>query len=61
MCENDTTKSSTLMHKKQRPMQKNDHINFGNVTLQWRKTTNMRYAKFFKFRKIKYILNRVQG
>ena len=61
MCENDTTKSSTLMHKKQRPMQKNDHINFGNGTLQWRKTTNMRYAKFFKLRKIKYILNRVQG
>ena len=49
------------MHKKQRPMQKNDHINFGNGTLQWRKTANMRYAKFFKFRKIKYILNRVQG
>lgn len=42
-------------------MQKNDHINFGNGTLQWRKTTNMRYAKFFKFRKIKYILNLVQG
>ena len=61
MCENDTTKSSTLMHKKQRPMQKNDHINFGNGTLQWRKTTNMRYANLFKLRKIKYILNRVQG
>ena len=30
MCENDTTKSSTLMHKKQRHVQKNDHINFGN-------------------------------
>ena len=43
------------MHKKQRSVQKNDHINFGNGTLQWRKMTNMRYAKFFKLRKIKFI------
>ena len=35
-------------------MQKNDHINFGNGTLQCRKMTNMRYAKFFKLRKIKF-------
>lgn len=44
------------MHKKQRPVQKNDHINFENGTLQWRKMTNMRYAKFSKLRKIKFIL-----
>lgn len=44
------------MHKKQRPVQKNDHINFENGTFQWRKMKNMRYAKFFKLRKINFIL-----
>ena len=43
------------MRKKLRPVQKNDHINSENGTFTCRKMTNMRYAKFFKLRKIKKI------
>ena len=44
------------MQKNNDLCKKNDHINFGNGTLQCRKMTNIRYAKFFKLRKIKFIL-----
>ena len=40
------------MQKNNDLCKKNDHINFGNGTLQCRKMTNIRYAKFFKLRKL---------